>query len=208
MLAQPLPGWENAANGQAIAHGSDAGLIVNFYRKGVHLVEESKRQGRPIFTDKVFCRILTPGDADNVWDQPVRDSDKMRFRPQWESFERGEEQAQTGTPLETWTRMTASKVLAYKSVHISTVEQVANIADANGRNMPMDWMDDRIAARAYLQAAEDSAIVQRQAQQLAERDAEIALLKGNIADLGGKLDQLLARIPPEQLQPAAKAKGK
>ncbi len=154
MFAEPIAG-QAPANGQAIVHGGDANLFVTFHTKGVKLEEQSEKAGRPIFKDVVFCRIITPGDAQNVWDQPVRESDKKRFRAQWEQFQAGMEQSQDGTPLEAWTRMTPSKILAYKSVHIGTVEQVASIADSNGTHMPMDWMDDRVAAQAYLRAAED-----------------------------------------------------
>lgn len=203
-LAEPIAG-QHVVNGQSVAHGGDSNLFVTFYTKGVKLEEQSRQAGRPMFTDKVFCRIITPGDSQNVWDQPVRESDKMRFTKQWDAFQRGMEQAQDGTPLEQWTRMTPSKVLAYKSVHVATVEQVASIADANGNNMPMDWMDDRIAARAYLQSAEDSSVVQRQAEQLAQRDEQIASQAAQIRDLGGKLDELLARMPepPSKTRKAA-----
>lgn len=195
-LVEPIAG-QTVVNGQTIMHGGDSGLFVTFYTKGVKLEEQSRQAGRPIYRDETFCKIITPGDALNVWDQRVRESDKIRFAKQWDMFQRGMEQAQDGTPLEQWTRMTPAKMMAYKAVHIGTVEQVAAIADSNGSHMPMDWQNDRIAAQAYLQAAQDSSVVQRQAEALAERDARIKLLEGNLADLGGKLDQLMLRLPAE-----------
>lgn len=201
MLADPIP-HQIERNGQAVAHGGDNNLHVTFYTKAILLAEQSKQQGRPVTKEQVFCRILTPGDAQNIWDQPVRDSDKRRFPKHWEAFEQGREMAQDGTPLEMWPRMTASKVLAYKSVHINTVEGVAGTSDGNSSHLPMDWLEDRLAARAYLQAAADSSVVQRQAVELAERDAEIARLKANLADVGSKVDALLAA----QAEAPAKAK--
>lgn len=198
---------QNVKNGQALSHGGDDGLLVTFYTKGIHLEEQSKQAGRPVFKDVVFVRIVTPGDALNIFDQPAKPHHYTRFPKHWEAFQKGMEIADDGTPLQHWTRMTPSKVLAYASVHIKTVEQVANIGDANGGAMPMDWQQDRIAARAYLQAAADSSVVQRQAEQLAERDAEINLLKTNLATLGSQMEQLMARLPaPENAAKAPKAK--
>lgn len=203
MLSEVLPA-KDPVNGQRMAHGTDEGLHVTFYTKAEINNAESKKHGRPIAHDKVFCKIVTPGDALSVWDQPARDVDKERFPRQWEAFQRGQEMSEDGTPLEMWTRMTPSKVLAYKAANIFTVEAVANISDANSHAMPMDFASDRLAARAYLQAAEDSAVVQRQAEELAHQQAENERLKKQIADLGAKVDQLMGA---SEKAPAKAAKG-
>lgn len=194
MLAEPIAGQE-VSNGSTVLHGNDRGLIVTFYTRPVHLDAESKSAGRPIFKDRVFCKILTPGDSLSIWDQPARESDKQRFPMQWKAFENGMVIADDGTPLEAWTRMTPSKIASYKASGIRTVEQVSTIADSNGHAMPMDWQSDRVAAQAYLKAAEDSAFAQKMAEDNAAKDAEIARLRANLADLGSKVDQLMSDRP-------------
>lgn len=194
MLTDPIAG-QRVSNGSPVAHGTDDGLFVTFYKKAVRSEAESEKAGRPIFHDVDFVKIITPGDALNVFDQPARPRDKERFARQWAAYQAGQEQSQDGTPLEMWPRMTPSKIAAYKASRVSTVEAVANIADSNGSHMPMDWMDDRLAARAYLQAAEDSAVVQKLATDNAAKDAEIERLKANLADLGSKVDSLMEAKP-------------
>lgn len=197
MLSEPIAG-QRVNNGSTVAHGTDEGLLVTFYKKAVKNEHESANAGRPIFRDVDFCRIVTPGDAQNVWDQPVRARDKERFAARWDAYQKGQVVSQDGTPLEAWTRMTPAKIAAYKSSNVATVEGVANISDSNGSHMPMDWMDDRLAARAYLQAAQDSAVVQKLATESAAKDAEIARLTAALAELGGKVDALMSESKPRK----------
>jgi hypothetical protein len=194
MLSEPMAG-QRVNNAQTVAYGDDSGLFVTFYKKGVKNEAESTAQGRPMFRDVDFVKIITPGDALNIYDQPVKDVHKQRFARQWDAYQKGQTQAQDGTPLEMWPHMTPSKIMAYKSSNVFTVEAIAAIADSNGSHMPMDWMDDRIKARAYLQAAEDTAVVQKLAAENATKDAEIARLTANLADLGRKVDSLMNDAP-------------
>lgn len=183
MFPEPIAGQKITANVQTVVHGNDEGLLVTFYKKAVQNNFKSEKEGRPIFDDADFVRIVTPGDASNIFDQKVREDHKQRFARQWEAYKSGQEVSQSGTPLEAWVRMTPSKIMMYKFAGIATVEGVANAADSNAKYLPMDWHDDRLAARAYLQSAEDSSVVQRQAAELQQRDDEIANLKRQMEEL-------------------------
>lgn len=189
MLSEPIAG-QRVTNAQSVAHGDDSGLLVTFHKVAQKNEAESLNAGRPIFRDVDFVKIITPGDSSNIYDQPAKPHHKERFPRQWEQYKRGEEQASDGTPLEAWPRMTPSKIAAYKFANVFTVEAVATIADANASHMPMDFMDDRVAARAYLLAAEDSAYAQRMAAENAAKDAEIAQLRATVADLGKRMDAI------------------
>jgi hypothetical protein len=68
----------------------DDKLFIQFRNHYVPDVENSEAEGRPIFRDCPFIRIITPRRRDNVVDRPVRPEDKMRFPRQWAQYQNGE----------------------------------------------------------------------------------------------------------------------
>lgn len=189
MLAEPIAG-QHVANASTVVHGDDSGLHVTFRKVAVKNEIASTNAGRPIFRDVDYVRIITPGDALNIYDQPVKEQHKQRFARLWDAYQKGQEQAQDGTPLEAWPHMVPSKIAAYKFANVFTVEGIAAIADSNASHMPMDWRDDQVKARAYLQAAEDSSFAQRLAADNKAKDEQIAALTANLADLAAKVEAL------------------
>ena len=81
---------------------SENGALVEFYQGSVQKKAKSAESGRPIFDDRVFVRIQTPGDTRTVIDRIATDQDKRRFSRALSIFERGEQISQEGTPLEEW----------------------------------------------------------------------------------------------------------
>src|SRR5215831_7393199 len=80
----------------------DEKLFAVFYNHYTKDDEKTEHEGRPIFKDEVYVRIVTPGDRNNIVERPLRPEDKLRFRRQWEIFEKGEEGVAFGTRLEEW----------------------------------------------------------------------------------------------------------
>ena len=66
--------------------GADARLAVNFYKKAVENVIKTEQEGRPIYEDRVFVRILVPGDAMSIIDTFAHEDHKKRFPMQWQHF--------------------------------------------------------------------------------------------------------------------------
>ena len=48
--------------------GADTRLAVNFYKKAVENPVKTEMEGRPIYEDRIFVRILVPGDNLSIID--------------------------------------------------------------------------------------------------------------------------------------------
>jgi hypothetical protein len=158
-----------------VTHGDDKECYVEFRLEAVRMEAESEREGRPIYRDMPFIRIMFPGDKTKVVDRPVSDTDKQRFSHQWAVFERQGEQVQSGTPITEWPFLTKSEALSLKGIGIHTVEQLANVADGN-----LTWLgarDYRERAKSWLAAANDSSIVSQLTAQIEALKADLAALR-------------------------------
>lgn len=163
-------------------YAADNKLYVTFYMRAVMNNFESAQQGRPIFNEEEYVRIIVPGDSKTTVDCPVTDEFRMRFPKQYDQFKRGQEQAVTGTPLEVWPQLTVGLVAELKAMHISTVEQLADLDDGRAQKI-MGHFELRRRARAFLDAAHGEAANNKMAAELEKRDDEINQLKAQMAEL-------------------------
>lgn len=182
------------------AHNPDATLSVKLYSRAVQHMFKTEKEGRPIFEDVVYIEIKTPGNDKNIVDRPVQEGDKARFPMHWAHYQNthGATAAEIGTPLEQWPQITAAQAEELKALKFRTVEHLANASDQNiasiGMVAGMAPMSLRTRAQAFLHAAADSAVPQRQAAELeklrAEKEAsdeqhtkDMAEMRAMIADL-------------------------
>lgn len=155
-----------------VTHGDDKECYVEFRLEAVHMQADSEKEGRPIYKDFPYIRIMFPGDKTKVVDRPVTDNDKIRFPNQWAAFERQGEQVQSGTPITEWSILTKSQALEMKAIGIHTVEHLANVSDQN-----LTWLgarEYRDKARAWLEAAKGTSAIVTQLQ------AQIEALKADL----------------------------
>lgn len=194
----------------------DAALVVNFYIKPVQNPFKSSKEGRPIFEDTIYIRIDVPGVKDMQVDRPARSDDQKRFPRQWAFFEQQTkgDAREIGTPLSEWQVLTRSQAEELRAMKFFTVESIANASDLNinaiGMTGGMAPHILRDKARAFLQAAKDQALPQHQAEELAKRDAEIAALKVQMAQLASTINAApqaaaLSSVTVPMTQPAAVA---
>jgi hypothetical protein len=160
----------------------DEKLRVTFYMKAVKNNFKSDQEGRPIFDEKPYVRILIPGDRNSNLDQPVKKIHMHRFADRWKRFEENSKQSESGTPLEAWPQMTVGRVAELKYLNISTVEHLAELSDTHGQQIP-DFNDLKRRALAFLEAAKGEAVNSKIASELKKRDGEIASLKQQIEQL-------------------------
>ena len=171
----------------------DAALIVEFYTKPVQDIFQSSKQGKPVFQDVTYVRINVPGLKEMQVDTPARSDHQRRFPMQYQHFlQRTQGDArEIGTPVAEWPQITRSQAEEFRALKFFTIEAIANASDANinaiGMIGGMAPYLLREKARAFLQAAKDSALPQHQAEELAKRDAEIAMLKEQIAQIAAKV---------------------
>lgn len=164
-------------------HAMDKRLFVNFYRKAVLNKFKSSQEGRPIFDEVDYVRIIIPGDKYNVVDTPATEEHtRVRFAEQYERFLKGQEQATSGTPLEMWPQLTISQVAELKAINVYTVEQLAEMSDQLAQKF-MGNHQLRQKAKLYLEAAAGEAVTTKMQAELEKRDNEIETLKAQMAQL-------------------------
>lgn len=189
------------------AKNPDSALVVEFYTRAVQDNFESSKQGRPVFSDVVYVRINVPGLKEMQWDMPARSDHKQRFPLQWAHYKNKTEgdAREVGTPLAEWPVLTRSQAEEFRAIKFFTVESIANASDANINNLGMiGGMSPytlREKARAFLKAASDAALPQHQAEELAKRDAEIAMLKEQMAQLAAAVNAkpVVTAVPVPEL---------
>lgn len=199
----------------------DEKLHVEFRRELWQNPSESLLQGRPIFQEREWVRILIPGDNCNQINTLVEDHHKLRFPTLYEQFVNSREDQNTinGTPLSSWSAITreVAEKLRYKKFF--TIEQVSTASDTQlnsiGMDVGMQPHDFRKLAIAYLESAGKTGEIMR-------REAELDLIRHDNSDLRAQnIEQanrikdlersvshlLLATTPAEKPKRAPKAKA-
>ena len=167
------------------ARDPDAALIVNFYVKPIQNTFQSNKEKRPIFEDVIYVRIDVPGVKDMQVDRPAMSTDQKRFPKQYQHFvnmTQGDSR-EIGTPLSEWPLLTRSQAEEFRSLKFFTIESVANASDLNINAMGMMGGMSPFALREKARAFLAAATAQSIPDELAKRDAEIALLKEQMAKL-------------------------
>ncbi len=108
----------------------DAGLNVQFYKHAELNTWQSQEQGRKVFDEHVYIRILTPANRLNVIERRATDEDRQRFARQFRHFVERGEQLLSGTPLSELPGMSQGRVLEFAALKVTTVEQLAGMPDS------------------------------------------------------------------------------
>jgi hypothetical protein len=143
----------------------DENLLVRFEPGVIKDHEKTAETGRPCFKDHPWIRINVPGDRDNVF-RPSRQMDYDRFPVHWEKFRAKQSQESvSGTPLEEWAGITRCQIEELKYLNIRTVEQLANVSDANVQGMmginsikqkAKNWLENETGTAAELKQAQNT----------------------------------------------------
>jgi len=160
----------------------DSKLYVTFYVRPIKNAFRSEQEGRPIFEEREYIKIIVPGDSKTTVDCPVTDEFRGRFEKQYEKFKKGLAQAVEGTPLEMWPQMTVGLCAELKAMNISTVDQLAALDDSKAQKI-MGSHELRRKAQLFLSAAKGEAENNKITAELQKRDDEIALLKMQIQQI-------------------------
>lgn len=173
--------------GSHVSHGSDAGLYVEFYMESLHDVEASEKEGRPIYRDTEFIKIIPVGDKNTVVCRPVElkeggqaPPDNVRWPQQYAAFKNQQKQVIEGTTLLEWGVLTKSQALMMKAVNVHTVEQLAEVSDSNLNNLGMGGRDFRDRAKLYIANAKDGSGITQLKAENDRMQGEIEALKNQI----------------------------
>jgi len=180
MIDAPLSGTDELAFGQH--QMLDQALYVRFEMYPRKNEAKSLEAGHPVYDEHEYVYIQAPGDKETINHRPVRDLDRQRFARQYAAFKLGQKEAVSGLPLSEWPSMTRSRSKEYEFFGVRTVEQLANISDANCQGIQGSVMD-RQRALDFLEQAKHNAPAEKMRAELADRDNKIAVLERQMAEL-------------------------
>ncbi len=169
---------------------AEVGVGVAFFLKAVQNNFKTAQEGRPIFEDREYIRILVAGDKGTIVEQPLRPEDKERFAAEYRAWKQGLAAPVVGTPIGEWPLVGASQVEELKALHVQTVEALAALSEAGIGGLGLGGRQLRDKAVAWLAATKDAAPL---AQLVEERDllrADNELLQAQIAEMNARLKEL------------------
>ena len=182
----------------------DSRLAVKFYKRPVKLEDESIAQGRPIFQEFDFIKILVPGDALTEIDTYVSEGHKTRFPIQWANYmnRQGSEIGFSGTPITEWPQISVSQAEELKGIKFHTVESIAHASDQQlqkiGMIAGMSPHNFRERAKTFLNLASESADISKREEELAQLREENAKIKAEtdakLAEMQSQMTALLAAV--------------
>jgi hypothetical protein len=151
-------------------NAADKNVFVKFYIRPFQDEAKSAEEGRPIYKDKEYVEIRTPGNQTNIIQRPVTDMDKQRFRQAYAAFKAGDSEQIIGTPLvETpWISRSQVEELAY--LRIRTLEQLANVGDDVCTRIPGLFKLKQRAQAAIERAEKTAPFIAMQAENEAMRN--------------------------------------
>ena len=170
---EPVPDdvgyWENFAAGRQ--GGGRGDCVPQFYMRAVRDAARSETEGRPVFGEAAYVRVLVPGDRNSIVDRRVTEHDRERWPGRWAAFLAKRERP-AGTPIEHWPYLTVARVAELKALEILTVEQVAEADEAARARIGGDG--DALAERArhFLQPQSETETELRQEIARLERDRD------------------------------------
>ena len=162
-------------------YDKDNKLLVQFHTKAILNPVKSTEAKRPIYDQKDYIKIYTPGSQLSVIDAPVTDGNYMqRFGKRYEEWKKSRENLQSGTPLEMFPQMLGNVALVaeLRSMHIHTVEQLADLPDSAVQKI-MGGIELRRRAGEYLATSKAGAADAEKEQMKADLEA----LKAQLAAL-------------------------
>ena len=145
---------------------------------------KSKAAGHPVFEERLFVKIVVPGDKQSMIFQPATEQHKQRFPRAYEAFLKRNVKPQVeGLLIEEWPQVSRSLAMTLRAANIFTVEALAEVSDAHITKIGSMGRELRAKAKAFLEVAKDTAASQAIAADAARKEAEIADLRRQISDL-------------------------
>ncbi len=171
---EPVPDdvgyWENFAAGQQGGGRDDC--IPHFYMRAVRNAARSEAEGRPVFDEAPYVKVLVPGDRNSIVDRRVGDSDRERWPGQWAAFLARRERP-AGTPIGHWPYLTVARAAELKALELLTVEQVAGADDALVERIGGDAAALVERARQFLQPQSETETELREQIAALKRDVDV-----------------------------------
>lgn len=127
------------------------GLHGEFHYHPVLQVEESAKQGRPVYKDELYIRIQIKGQKNQIRARKATEIDREEYPAAWRQFTDSAQDVVNGTPLTALPGIGPAMVLELKQLGITSVEDMANLTDSAMDKFRGGYMF-RQRAQAYLSA--------------------------------------------------------
>jgi hypothetical protein len=181
----------------------DEKLLVEIYLRSVQHPAKTEEAGHPVFEDVPFIKIQVPGDPTTLIDTKLRDHHKRRFARHWAHFQQYQNAAPViGTPLAEWAVVSRSQADNLRVVGVMTVEQLADLTDAQVQRIGMGGEQLRRKAQTWLKQATDSAGVMASAGRMSELEESNKQLQAQVAELMAAMNAPRRGRPPKEQEAA------
>lgn len=173
------------------------------------------KDGVPVFKDVELVTVRQPGGVDSIiyevgkWLREVipaeLNSGRLHpdiaeyYRKSAKRFRDGQEIPIEGTPIKNWPVLTPAQIETVLSIHVRTVEELANLPDDGVRRLGMGGVDLKNKAKAWLAAASDKG---KLTHEMAALQKKADLQESTIATLQAQLDELKKAVKFTQPEPA------
>lgn len=204
------------------SNGLDGGLIVDFYVKPYFMEYLTESMGHPIFQDRIWVRIVAPGNSRTVWDtlaagieydtavdpdsgeyhttwEPKEilanggPSDPNKYPNAWARFMKRGTQAEMGWPIEEWGAISRSYAESLKMLNIPTVEALAGLTDANAASV-MGGIKYRDLAKASLSERAHNQLLAQEQAKAARAEDQNTMQAERIAQLEAQIQQMQSQF--------------
>ena len=161
---------------------ADRGVHGRFYIQPCEDRRASAEAGRAIFKDVEFIEIIASGNQNNIVRRKATEEDKMRFRRQYEMFQKGCEEQLVGTPLKEVAWLTRSQVEELAYLRLYTLEALANVSDDTcGKHAGLYEIKRR--AQSALEQAEGMAPLTQLQEENAQLKKQLVSLQQQVKEL-------------------------
>lgn len=181
-------GWGMANSGP-----NDEQLVVAFYPFSQLNKFKSNQEGRPVYETKDFVSISHPGETMNVVKREATEHDKRRFSRHWGAYQQGKNQVPDGIPLTLLFPSSPHIVETLRGYNIHVVEQLANLSAHGIGSIGMGAQEWVNGAKRYMERAEKGVDHHKFETAMKAKDAEIATMKRQIAELSQMMNQRTAK---------------
>jgi hypothetical protein len=163
----------------------DDQLLVRFFVKPMQDQAASQKAGRPVYADREYIEIRTPGSRDAIC-RPASAGDIARFQRHYDAYKaRNDTEMVEGTPLAEWPLISRSQAEELSFFNVKTVEQLVAMSDQNAAQF-MGIQALKTKAKAWLKQAKEAQAAEELQAELKKRDDEIAELKAAVKALQSK----------------------
>lgn len=192
----------NALYAMVPQENDDRGVKAEFSVQPVHMGFRSREEGRQIFEDRVFVRILVKGNDKMEVVREATEQDFRRFPREYAAFKAGSPQLRVGTPLSAIAGLGPSMILHLESLNIHTVEDLAECGDNVLPNLGTGARILRDKAQAML--GNSNPEVDKLKAQLEETNALLARAMEKLDRLDPQKEPEIPKVRPRRKRRAPK----